>query len=113
MGATWATSGAIRDGVSSSGLGIRTASPTRSLSSILRRQAEGAVDGRTKLLGQGTRTQFEEAKQQGSKYWLYVVENAMDSQDTTRIARIQNPGGLANRFFFDDNWRAVAQNGPE
>lgn len=49
-----------------------------------------------------SRTQFEFALRHGSRYWLYIVENAGD--DTSRIIRIQNPAGKAQTFTFDHGW---------
>lgn len=54
-----------------------------------------------------TDTQFEEAKAKGDSYWLYVVERA--TQEGYKIYRIQDPANKANRFFYNDSWRQVAE----
>lgn len=54
-----------------------------------------------------TDIQFREAKEQGSLYWLYVVECA--TQDHYKIYRIQDPANKANQFFYDDSWKQVAE----
>lgn len=54
-----------------------------------------------------SRTQFEYARRHGEKYWLYIVENAADS-DRAKILRIQDPYGKAKTFIFDHGWAEVA-----
>ena len=49
-----------------------------------------------------TRREFEEAQKRGDAYWLYVVEN-VGSYDT-RIIKIQDPAGKAERFRFGERW---------
>jgi hypothetical protein len=39
-------------------------------------------------------------------FWLYVVENA--DSTTPSVYPIQNPAGLAEKFIFDDGWKAVS-----
>jgi hypothetical protein len=52
-------------------------------------------------------TQFDHAREHGSRYWLYVVEYA-DASEKTRIVRIQDPAGKARTFTFDKGWLSVA-----
>ncbi len=52
-----------------------------------------------------SREQFNEAEDAGIKYWLYVVEKALD--DDYVIHRIQNPAKQANEFVYDGGWRLL------
>ncbi len=54
-----------------------------------------------------SRTQFDHAREHGSRYWLYVVEHA-NSRQQARIVRIQNPAGKARTFTFDHGWLKVS-----
>ena len=54
-----------------------------------------------------SRTQFDCAREQGSAYWLYVVERA--GTDSARIVRIQDPAGNARSFTFDHGWLGIAE----
>lgn len=54
-----------------------------------------------------SRTQFEFAQERGEAFWLYVVENAGDPEQS-RIVRIQDPAGNAGTFTFDHGWVSVA-----
>lgn len=54
-----------------------------------------------------TATQFKCAQKHGEAYWLYIVENAADSEHA-KIIRIRDPAGKARRFTFDRGWRAVS-----
>lgn len=54
-----------------------------------------------------SRTQFEYAQEYEERYWLYVVENAANS-DRVNIVKIKNLYGRANTFTFDRGWAAVA-----
>ena len=58
-----------------------------------------------------TRTQFEYAQKHGEAYWLYVVENAGDTE-RAEILRIKDPVGQARDFKFDRGWREIAQTDP-
>lgn len=53
-------------------------------------------------------TQFDCAHREGRNYWLYVVENAGDSQKS-HLIRIQDPAGRARTFTFDYGWLSVAE----
>jgi hypothetical protein len=53
-------------------------------------------------------TQFECARQHGPAYWLYVVEQASNS-DKSRILRIQDPVAHARTFTFDHGWALIAK----
>jgi hypothetical protein len=53
-----------------------------------------------------SRTQFEQAREHGENYWLYVVEHS--GTERARILRIQDPVGKARTFTFDHGWSAVA-----
>ena len=61
------------------------------------------LDGRPATM---TRRQFEEAQLRGSRYWLYVVENA--NTNKPHIVAIQDPAGKARTFTFDKGWRSIA-----
>ncbi|MCW1886729.1 DUF3883 domain-containing protein [Luteolibacter flavescens] len=52
--------------------------------------------------------QFDRARKEGDKFWLYVVENAGDPEKV-RIHMIQNPAGKATQFRFDHGWRQAGQ----
>lgn len=52
--------------------------------------------------------QFDRARKEGDKFWLYVVENAGDPAKV-RIHMIQNPAGKATQFRFDHGWRQAGQ----
>ena len=54
-----------------------------------------------------TRLQFSEAQNHGDKFWLYVVEHALD-ETNARIHPIQNPAMKVDSFMFDGEWRKVA-----
>jgi len=54
-----------------------------------------------------SRPQFDKAIDLGDAFWLYVVENA--ESDQFAIHPIQNPALKANRFMFDDGWRATSE----
>ncbi len=54
-----------------------------------------------------SRTQFSNAQDQGDKYWLYVVEYALDDS-AVRVHAIQNPAMKVDSFMFDGGWRDVA-----
>ncbi|MDB6175512.1 MAG: hypothetical protein JWL59_4823 [Chthoniobacteraceae bacterium] len=47
--------------------------------------------------------QFEEGWERGDEFWLYVVENALDSK-LVRIHAIQNPVEKITQFRFDRGW---------
>ncbi len=51
-----------------------------------------------------SRIQFSTAQDQGSRFWLYVVEFVYDSQHT-RVLPVQNPAGKVTGFVFDGGWR--------
>ena len=54
-----------------------------------------------------SRLQFSEAQNHGDKYWLYVVEHALDDS-CARIHAIQSPAMKVDSFMFDGEWRKVA-----
>jgi hypothetical protein len=56
-------------------------------------------------------TQFEWARQHGSAFWLYVVEQA-STPDGARILRIQDPAANARTFTFDHGWAGIAKTEP-
>ena len=57
-----------------------------------------------------SRVQFEQAREHGQSFWLYVVERAGTS--TPNIVRIQDPSGMAKNFTFDQGWRCAAADKP-
>lgn len=55
-----------------------------------------------------TKTEFEEARKRGERYWLYIVENA--TSKTPNLIRIKDPAGKAERFTYrHPAWRGVAE----
>ena len=54
-----------------------------------------------------SRRQHEQAVADGDLFWLYVVENALDSD--YRIYRIQNPARRIDYYGFDGGWKDVAE----
>ncbi|HED14143.1 MAG TPA: DUF3883 domain-containing protein [Gammaproteobacteria bacterium] len=54
-----------------------------------------------------SRLQFSEAQNHGDKFWLYVVEHALD-ETCARIHAIQSPAMKVDSFMFDGEWRKVA-----
>jgi hypothetical protein len=53
-----------------------------------------------------SKAQFETALEKGTRYWLYIVENA--TSDEPRILKIQDPAGNARTFTFDAGWSEIA-----
>lgn len=67
------------------------------------------IDGEWGDLGVGLKKrQFSEAWDEGDRYWLYVVEFARDPE-RARVHPIQSPAVKVGEFFFDRNWRGVAE----
>lgn len=58
-----------------------------------------------------TQREFWEARDRGDKYYLYVVEHALDPSQR-RLYIIQGPAVKANEFRFDGEWKKVAE-GPQ
>lgn len=58
-----------------------------------------------------SRTQFDYARERGSRYWLYIVEHATDLT-TAQVLRIQDPVSHARTFTFDRGWCQIAQKEP-
>lgn len=70
------------------------------------------VNGEWNQTGVGlSRLQFSNAWDEGERYWLYVVEFALNPEHV-RIHAIQNPAMEVQSFMFDGNWRDVASNEP-
>ena len=68
------------------------------------------VDGEWNQTGVGlSKIQFSNAQDHGDRYWLYVVEFAMDSNHA-RVHAIQNPAMKISSFMFDGNWRDATTN---
>jgi len=57
-----------------------------------------------------TRRQFRAAREHGKQFWLYVVEYA-DDETKAKIHPIQGPFGRITQFWFDNGWRAFAEDG--
>ena len=53
-----------------------------------------------------TAPQYEMALEQGSSYWLYVVEFALDDEKAS-ITSIPNPAGAVMRYVFDVGWKNI------
>ena len=56
-------------------------------------------------------TQFRRAQQEDNKYWLYVVEHALDPENY-RIYPIQSPASKVNAFMYDAGWREAVTDEP-
>lgn len=55
-----------------------------------------------------TKTEFEEARKRGERYWLYIVENA--TSKNPNLIRIKDPAGKAERFTYrHPAWRGAAE----
>jgi hypothetical protein len=52
-------------------------------------------------------TQFEKARAEGERFWLYVVEKVGQPEETT-LHPIQSPAGKTRHFCFDPGWKALA-----
>ena len=66
------------------------------------------TSGEWNIRGVGlSRLQFTTAQEQGERFWLYVVECALD-EDAARVHAIQNPAQKVDHFMFDGGWRDVA-----
>ena len=60
-----------------------------------------------------SRTQFNEAQNYGDRYWLYVVEHALD-KGSARIYAIQSPAMKVDSYMFDGGWReATSEETPD
>lgn len=55
-----------------------------------------------------SQTQMKRAQKEGEKYWLYVVEYALDKKKR-KIYPIRNPFHKTDEFWFDDAWREVSE----
>ncbi len=54
-----------------------------------------------------TKTEFEEARKRGERYWLYIVENV--GRGKPNLIRIKDPAGKADRFTYrHPAWRNAA-----
>jgi len=70
------------------------------------------IDGEWNRTGVGvTRTEFGNAQHFGEKYWLYVVEWALD-ENAAHIRPIRNPATQVEEFMFDSGWRDLAEGDP-
>jgi hypothetical protein len=58
-----------------------------------------------------TKAELREAQERGERYWLYVVEYALDPEKPV-VTRIQDPWGKVDEFRFDDGWRDAANAPP-
>ena len=66
------------------------------------------VDGEWNQTGVGlSRLQFSNAQDYGVRYWLYVVEFALDGE-LARVHAIKDPAKQVTSFMFDGNWREAA-----
>ncbi|MDQ7959049.1 MAG: DUF3883 domain-containing protein [Pseudomonadota bacterium] len=54
-----------------------------------------------------TPTELAKARELGSRYWLCIVEFALDPA-RSRMYLVRNPYGLATEFRFDCGWKNVA-----
>jgi hypothetical protein len=58
-----------------------------------------------------TPTQWEKARIERERWWLYVVEYA--ESEHAVITRIQDPWGRTTRYVLDPGWKALAEEGPD
>jgi hypothetical protein len=54
-----------------------------------------------------SRTQFSNAWDEGDRFWLYIVEHALNPT-RARIYPIQNPAMKVDKFNFDQGWSQLA-----
>jgi hypothetical protein len=54
-----------------------------------------------------SRRQFQQAQEESSAFWLYVVEYALEP-NRAQIYAIQNPTNLIDEYWFDGGWREYA-----
>lgn len=55
-----------------------------------------------------TKTEFEEARKRGERYWLYIVENV--GRGKPNLIRIKDPAGKSERFTYrHPAWRSMAE----
>ena len=52
--------------------------------------------------------QYGMAERYPDQYWIYVVENARNL-DRQRVSAIANPFSKVQEYWFDENWRQVAE----
>ena len=55
-----------------------------------------------------SREQFRKASREGSAFWLYVVEFALEP-DRSRVYAIQSPAESVDEYWFDGGWRDLAK----
>ena len=71
------------------------------------------IDGVWSTRGVGLEApQVAAAREHRDRFWLYVVEHALDLE-RTKVLAIPNPVDLATEFRFDGGWRKVAEPDPE
>jgi hypothetical protein len=88
--------------------GYDVESRDRETNELLRYIEVKSVSGAWDDLGVGlSESQFEKATQERTRYWLYVVERA--EQTDFDIIRIQDPAAKVDTFLFDDGWRDVGE----
>ncbi len=54
--------------------------------------------------------QFQKARLEGARFWLYVVDNLDEEKPT--LHRVQDPASKVVEYRFDDGWREVAESTP-
>lgn len=75
--------------------------------SIIRYIEVKSISGPWTIEGVGmSKSQFDKARQQHGRFWLYVVEH---TNSEPRIFQIQNPANLVDEYRFDDGWKSVAE----
>jgi hypothetical protein len=55
-----------------------------------------------------TSTQFRKARELGARFWLYVVEYALED-DRCHVFAISDPANRVARFYFDQGWQAASE----
>jgi hypothetical protein len=56
---------------------------------------------------QMSKKEFDDARDWGGSYWLYVVEKV--ETDNYKIYRICNPANRADHYLFDDGWQPLSE----
>jgi hypothetical protein len=76
---------------------------------VVRRIEVKATEGAWGVRGVGlSRRRFEESRNEGSTFWLYVVEYATDPA-RRRVYPVNDPSSAIRTYFFDSGWSALAE----
>jgi hypothetical protein len=76
---------------------------------VVRRIEVKSTEGAWGVRGVGlSRRQFEESRNEGAAFWLYVVEYATDPA-RRRIYSVNDPYSAIRTYFFDSGWSALGE----